>query len=194
MFFGILLCLFLITVGCFVFLTKEVGNIDYSEAKIQYQNLPINNWEKFSSADGKFSILFPGIPETTNVIAEYSTVSGVSHIFYVNYNIQNTFAVAYDDSPLFAKSSIKKDPQEFLKLTQSLWIKEPGKIVFEQQSKFEGYPAREFEFAAGGKANYSIRVKMILVNQRVYLIYVIFLTANPHPADRATFFNSFSLN
>ena len=65
--------------------------------------------------------------------------------------------------------------------------------LFEQESKFESFPAREFEFAAGGKANFSARMKYILVGERVYEIYVVFLTANPYPEERKIFFNSFKL-
>lgn len=118
----------------------------------------------------------------------------LGHLFYVNYNIQNTFAVVYEDSPLFEGPAITNNPQNFLKKTQSLIAVSPGQIVFERETNFNGYPAREFEYAAGGKANYSIRDRMILVRQRVYSIYVVFLTVKPYPADNAVFFNSFTLN
>jgi hypothetical protein len=58
---------------------------------------------------------------------------------------------------------------------------------------FGNYPAREYEYVAGGAANYSGRVKIIIVGQRVYQIATIFLTANPHPKDREFFFNSFQI-
>ena len=55
-----------------------------------------------------------------------------------------------------------------------------GKIVFQQEIKLEDYPGREFEFAAGGKANYSGRIRVFLVGRRLYVLTVVFLTANPH--------------
>ena len=121
-------------------------------------------------------------------------VSVEERIFYVNPNVQNAFAVGYSDSPIFSRMGKLPDPQEFLKKSQSLVVSEAkGKVVFEQESKFGDYPAREFEYAAGGKANYSARVKYILVGPRVYSIYVVFLTTSPYPEERAIFFNSFKI-
>jgi hypothetical protein len=59
--------------------------------------------------------------------------------------------------------------------------------------KVEGFDARELEFAKGGKANYSGRVRFILVGHRIYTLVTVFLTANPHPQERAAFFDSFLL-
>src|SRR5205814_1876000 len=155
----------------------------------------------FSSPEGKFSVWFPGKPEQTNIVSNFSraddektieTAEVETRIYYVNPNIQNSFAVGYCDSPLFSKAAKSPDPQVFLKTSQALQVAGTiGKVVYEKESKFEGNPAREFEYTAGGKANYSVRVKYILAGQRIYTIYVIFLTANPHPNDRAVFFNSF---
>jgi hypothetical protein len=176
----------------------------YRNHSIKYAPpVPANNWKKFSSPEGEFSVWFPGNPEQTNILSNFSRVDDEktvetaeveTRIYYVNSNIQNSFAVGYCDSPLFSKAAKLPDPQVFLKQSQALQVAaEMGKVVFEQESKFEGNPAREFEYAAGGKANYSVRVKYILVDQRIYTIYVVYLTANPHPEDRAVFFNSFKI-
>jgi len=122
------------------------------------------------------------------------TIKVQTRAFYVNPNIQNAFAVGYSDSPIFFKMAKLPDPQEFLKKSESLAVLEAkGKVVFEQESKFQDFPAREFEYATGGKANYSVRVKYILVGERVYEIYVVFLTTNPYPEERTVFFNSFKI-
>ncbi|MGA3285460.1 MAG: hypothetical protein ABSD57_13515 [Verrucomicrobiota bacterium] len=157
-----------------------------------------SSWKRFTSGEGKFSVRFPGIPKSTNMPLNFSwsnvEVSVEERMFYVNPNIQNAFVVGYSDSPIFSKMAKLPDPQEFLKKSQSLLVSEAkGKVVFEQESKFEDYPAREFEYVAGGKANYSVRVKYMLVGPRVYQIYVVFLTANPYPEERAIFFNSFKI-
>lgn len=139
--------------------------------------------------------MFPGIPVTTNSFMHFLTNSAEAHLFYVNYNIQNAFGVMYMDIPGNTEWAQKTNAQDSLEKMQSFTAsQQAGKVVFQQESEFEGHPAREFECVAGGKANYSTRYKLVLTDRRVYVIYVVFLTANPHPADRATFFNSFSLN
>lgn len=165
--------------------------------------VPVSSWKKFLSLEGNFSVWFPGNPEQTNILSNFAravdeksieTVETETRIFYVNPNIQNSFVVGYCDSPLFSKATESSDPQTFLERSEALQVAGAmGKVTFEQKSKFEGNPTREFEYVAGGKANYSVREKYILVGQRIYMIYVVFLTANPHPEDRANFFNSFKL-
>jgi hypothetical protein len=158
------------------------------------------SWKQFKSDTGGFSAFFPGTPETTNISFTFPTTNGDQAItiegpvFYVNPNIQNSFAVLFYDNAVFSKMSKSPDPKKFLKQTQSLMVSEhKGKIVFEQELQFQNFPAREFEYAAGGKANYSVRMKLILAGERVYQVYVVFLTTNPYPEERTTFFNSFKI-
>jgi hypothetical protein len=156
---------------------------------------PTSSWKRFSSAEGRFSVFFPGVPESTNILTDLDPAKPELHLFYVTPNIQNSFAIGYSDSLIFANMAKLHDPQELLKKSESLLVSnDQGKIVYEEESKYKGYPAREFEYVAGGKANYSTRMKFILVGPRLYEIYVIFLTKNPYPTERVTFFNSFKLN
>lgn len=177
-------------------LNKWMKNVyTQNEIKKQYTFLDAENWKKFSSSNGKFSILFPANPATTNLIIHVSTASAEAHVYYVNANVQNTFAIAYVDNTNIADWTAGTNGEYYLQKIQSSAIsQQPAKVVYQQESTFEGYPAREFEYAAGGKANYSVRYKMILVHQRLYYLYVVFLTANPYPRLRTIFFNSFSLD
>ena len=116
------------------------------------------------------------------------------HLFYVNPNIQNSFAVGYSDSPKYARATRSSNPEVFLETSQFLMVSNlQGRVVYQQASTFEGFPAREFECVAGGKANYSTRVKYILAGQRIYQIYIVFLTVDPYPQERSIFFNSFKI-
>ena len=159
-----------------------------------------SGWKRFNSNEGKFSVRFPGTPETTNIMSTFSQsenelpIEVRTPIFYVNPNIQNAFVVGYSDNPVFSQMAKLPDPQEFLKKCEFLAVsKAEGKVVFEQGSKFQNFPSREFEYVAGGKANYSARVKYILVGERVYSMYVVFLTTNPYPDERKIFFGSFKI-
>lgn len=194
LFLGALLGILLLTGIGLYYLARQLGSLDTAENENRYRNLPIQNWRSFSSTEGKFSIVFPGVPDTTNLTAGLSAGNTTGHLFYANCGPQNSFAIEYEDSAKFMEPDVKKHPQEFLKKAENLSLPEAARVVFEQQSTIDGYPAREFEYAVGEKGNYSVRYKMVLAGGRFYVLYVIFLTANPHPADRAIFFNSLSLN
>ena len=156
--------------------------------------VPMSKWEKFSSTEGKFSAWFPGAPiEKTQLITNAITTSE-EHLFYVNPDIQDGYVITYCDSEIFDEASKSGKAHELLEKSASIVVsKAKGTILSEQTAKFENYPAREFEYKAGGKANYSAKVKYILVGKRVYSLTAVFLTGNPYSEDRANFFNHFQL-
>ena len=156
--------------------------------------VPTSKWKKFSSTEGKFSIWFPGTPVETNQFITNSIMAAEEHLFYVNTDIQNAFLVAYCDSLKFDEFTKDGRAQEFLGKSESIVVAEAnGQILSEQKTTFGSYPAREFEYKAGGKANYSVKVEYIMIGQRVYSLMAVFMTGNPYPEDRTTFFNSFRL-
>lgn len=184
-----------ICVGAFLYHKWKQASLARAQIENQYKFLSIENWKRSSSVEGGFSALFPGDPETTNMTIEASTTNSQVHLVYVQPNVQNTFAVGWMDHTNNAVWAAGTNADRYLRFIQDSTVsQQPATVVFQQESRFDGYPAREFEFAAGGKANYSVRYKLILVHGRLYMIYIIFLTADPHPALRAVFFNSFSLN
>ena len=156
--------------------------------------VPTSKWKKFSSSEGKFSIWFPGTPVETNQFITNSIMAAEEHLFFVNADIQDEYVVAYCDNHKFEELMKYGRAQEFLDKSESIVVAEAnGKILSEQKTTFGSYPAREFEYKAGGKANYSVKVKYVIIGQRVYSLMAVFMTGNPYPEDRTTFFNSFRL-
>jgi len=148
----------------------------------------MSKWKSFSSAEGKFSVWFPGVPDVTNVILTVSNVDFSEPCYFVWADAQTEYAVNYGDYP---KGLEKLKPEQQFDICQSGVAGKVGKIVYQKDLKFGDYPARDFEFVAGGKANYSGRIRLILTGERLYQIVVIFLTGNPHPTDGDIFLNSF---
>jgi hypothetical protein len=156
--------------------------------------VPTSKWKKFSSSEGKFSIWFPGTPVETNQFITNSIMAVEEHLFYVSADIQDAYAVTYYDNHKFEEFIKNGRAQEFLDKSESIVVAEvKGNILSEQKTTFRGYPAREFEYKAGGKANYSVKVKYVMIGQRVYSLMAVFMTGSPYPEDRTTFFNSFRL-
>ena len=152
------------------------------------------NGKKFSTTEGKFSIWFPGTPDGNKPIHNKFNYHCRRASFYVNPDIQDAYIVAYCDSKKFDEAMKNGKAQELLEKSESLVVAEvKGKILSERETTFGSNPAREFEYKAGGKANYSVKVKYVMVGQRIYSLMAVFMTGNPYPQDRATFFNSFQL-
>ena len=139
--------------------------------------------------EGKFTCQFPGDPKEQNI--SLNTLAGEvrTHAFTFQPDVQTAYGVDYTDYP----EAIKFQSNALDKAMSAVVDKASGKVVFQQDMTFENYPAREFEYVAGGKANYSGRVKTIIADQRVYQLVTVFLTDNPHPEDRAFFFRSFKI-
>jgi hypothetical protein len=148
---------------------------------------PLAGWQKFSSAEGKFSVLLPGPPKEKQQTAEIKGGKVELHAFAAEKDIHDGYGAAYYDVPKVS------DPGLFLAKLETLIVGTEGKVVFFKRMQIENYPATEFEFVAGGKANYSARTRIILVGQRAYALTVTFLTTEPHPDERDAFFESFSL-
>lgn len=149
-----------------------------------------DEWKRFTSDAGNFSALFPGTPREKIVPVQTALGESEAHNFVVEPDAQTAYGVNYNDYPAAVDVN---HPQKLFDQCQASIVGEKGKIVVQQEMKVQNYPARELEFRAGGEANYSGRVRLILVGHRIYDLVAIFLTANPHASERQKFFDSFQL-
>jgi hypothetical protein len=187
LFNGTLVCLifFIIATGCGK--KQVVPESQSSEPSVQKSESPLAHWVRFSPEGGNFSVLFPSTPQEKDQSAQTKYGKMETHSFVAKEDAQDAYGVSYNDIPKFP------DIKPYLDKIQALEVGDQGKIVFQQEIKIGNNSAREIEFVKGGKANYSVRLRMIPVGQRLYLLTVIFLTENPHPEKRDAFFESFSL-
>ncbi|HEY4415876.1 MAG TPA: hypothetical protein VGO57_09305 [Verrucomicrobiae bacterium] len=144
----------------------------------------LDGWKKFSSTQGSFSVLLPNDPKESD--QQFGKLA--MHGFAAQKNPQSGFGVSYCDFPKTA------DAKKVYDEVQTITVGKEAKLVSQKDLTFENYPAREFEFNRGGKANYTAHTLMIMVGQRLYTLAVISLTADQHPDERDAFFNSFSVS
>lgn len=170
------LAIFAIAILLFFVFVPPLTRKWYRDHSVRYAPpVPANKWKEFLSSEGTFSVWFPGIPEETNQLFISPIGSVKQHIFYVNPDIQDGYIVGYSDSEKFNETVRSGKATQFLKTAESRVVKEEeGKVLFEQETMFGNYPAREFEYKAGGKANYAVRVKYIMVGPRLYCISAVF--------------------
>jgi len=150
-----------------------------------------NDWKPFSSEAGNFSVLFPGTPKEKNVVGQTAIGEMEMRSFVVETDLQTAYALNYNDFPPRLDLS---DPERVFDQGMDSALGKTGTVITQRSMRCKGYPAREFEFKAGGDANYVGRIRLILVGRRLYNIETIFLTGNPHESDCQKFFDSFSLN
>jgi hypothetical protein len=157
-------------------------HVDASASPTADPASPLYGWEKFSSADGKFSAIFPVRPTEDVKTQPGRTV----HIFKSDPGSHNAYLVAYYDRQPTEdlKSAIAKIEEGMLK-------KFNGRVVSHEEMEVDNYPATEFEITLDDQL--SSKIRLILTGQRAYELTVVFLTAQPHPDVCEAFFNSFSL-
>ena len=132
--------------------------------------------------------MFPGIPQYTNLTKTFQKVEVQTKEVYVNADIQNSYFVSTMDWSVLGKLS----PQEIFDKGEANTAEAcKGQTLFRQAMEIQGRPGCEYEYVAGGKANYSVRIRYVLDGARMYMLGVVFLTVNPHAEDRHIFFDSF---
>ena len=151
---------------------------------------PLNGWIRFSPKDGGFSVLLPNAPTETETNMETGRGEFSMHSFVSARGEQDAYSVTYYDFP----AAMSSDPKVFLARVEAFMVlSQHGKVTYYAQKPDGTNPGTEFEFAAGGKANFSMRTRLVLVGNRVYAPAVLFHTGAPLPAECKPFFDSFSL-
>jgi hypothetical protein len=160
--------------------------VNPSQSPIADPASPLYGWGKFSSADGKFSAMFPARPKED--VKSQPGKAEVLHTFASESDPDNAYMLGYYDRRQ------TEDPKVVLaEIEEGMVKKFNGKIVSYKTIEVDNYPATEYEFTLGNQPGRSGKVRLILTGQRVYELVVIFLTAQPHPDVCDAFFNSFSL-
>jgi hypothetical protein len=140
-------------------------------------------WTKFSSVEGRFSVLLPGKATSDSEANELYTTHSVSA-----ETDWATYQVAYFDY----RAPLTTDRQQILNGARD-GLLTTGKLTSERKITLDGYPGRELEFApAGGLAQDSTR--LFVVGKRLYKVSVVFAPANKYDSAQAEkFFSSFRI-
>jgi hypothetical protein len=162
------------------------ATVNPSQSPIADPSSPLYGWEKFSSAEGRFSAIFPTRPGED--AKAQPGKAGVLHMFASESGPDNVYMLGYYDWQQ------TEDPKVVLaEIEEGMVKKFNGKIVSYKAMEVDNQPATEYEFTLGNTPGHSSKVRLILTRERVYELVVIFLTAQPHPDAYEAFFNSFSL-
>jgi len=149
-------------------------------------------WVKFTSPEGRFSVLLPHEPKFEQVAA--SDTSGITNYRYSDLENGYGFICEY-----FDVDSIGSDPEHFLDLTRDGILKGAGATkVGEEKISLSTYPGRELQmaFTVNEGTEITARTRIYLVDKRLYsltFLHVKSMDATTASATGKKFFASFEL-
>ena len=151
-----------------------------------------SQWEKFSSPEGKFSILMPVKPTQEKQTTGSSSLSLETNLFKASSNSnQATYSVSYTDFP----RELAQLPPSFLfdSLSSRFTSDRKLKLLKQQDIKLNEYPGKEFQFEAPGET--IITYRAYLVDNRLYQVIseIPKSAGNASSSDSEKFLNSFQL-
>jgi hypothetical protein len=127
-------------------------------------------WKEFSSTDGKFKVLFPGVPKESSNVQENDV--GKLNIHFVTYKSFISYSVVYTNYPrnVEESSTIKKFLDDVRDGGLSAVSKANPKIIKESDITLGGHPGRFLQVELAGNA--VLRVKWIAFGERLYVVSV----------------------
>ena len=157
--------------------------ICFTAATAHAQQPQAAQWPRFSSPEGRFSILLPGRPLREDQTKETPVGRVEMHIF-TSRTEGGIYVVAYADYAFGdAKRELDANRDSFLKGMKAT-------LLSESDINIKGHPGREVN---AWREQLTIRTRMYLVGRRYYQMFVIVPTAQAVREDTERFFNSFEL-
>jgi hypothetical protein len=142
-------------------------------------------WSRFSSEEGRFSILMPGRPKVQEQPVDTDGGQLINHVFLVQSEAA-AFAISYADYP-----QNNADPQKVLDdVRQGAITGIKGTLISGKNITHKGFHGREFQASTQG-ALYTSRI--FIVNNRLYQMVVVAPVGKLSAADINKFLTSFDL-
>lgn len=129
-----------------------------------------STWDEFTSSEGAFSILLPGVPtEQTKTVN--TAVGPIDAHFFLLERKDVAYMVGYSDYPDTVVQ--KNNPDAILEAARNGAVANvQGKLLSELMVSLNGYPGRELKIEpAGGKG--TIKAKIFMVGNRLYQVMVV---------------------
>jgi hypothetical protein len=152
---------------------------------------PAPQMQLFTSAEGRFSILFPGTPQQSTKPADENGSAVYTFSVTTNYDSYE-YTVRYSDS-LFPQPKDAKEVQDDLITFRDAEV-EGMTLPNDTPIELNGVPGRSLTAVGGaGKYSFNMRIYLAPALNRLYQVYVRYYNGNPAPgADQ--FLNSFQIH
>ena len=144
-----------------------------------------NDWKKFTSEKGTFSVLLPGTPEES--VQRNPKIGNENHSFFVRID-HKSLGVAYSD---FADEEVTASKIDALldNARDDGAETTNGTVREEKKIDLDGHPGREVLIDT--PRGYTYRVRFYLVKNRLYDVVALAKKGKENDADVVKFFDSF---
>ena len=151
------------------------------------------NWQDFSSAEGRFSVLMPGTPKDKSQTENTPLGPITTHISIYSDN-DSAFAVSYTEYPpsLMENFNVEKG----LDGARNAQLGKFGSALISETplSYQDTYPGRELQMTlTKGDGKHAIRNRMYLIKNRLYQVMIILPKDELFSKDAVKFMDSFKL-
>jgi hypothetical protein len=155
----------------------------------QTENLPAG-WRVFTSNEGSFTIHLPGPPSESKQRVPTAAANLDVHLFVVETKDDRAYVVSYCDLPA-AEVKPGNEEKRLDLAREGAVTNSRGKLRSEKEYKVDGYPGRELEIDADKT---QIRMRIIVVNQRLYQVMAMGSAKVIRGKDSALFLDSFKVS
>lgn len=150
---------------------------------IAHATIQTTEWTKFSSPEGRFSVLMPNQPLNDDQSKETPVGKVVMH-FFTSRSGTGIFIVAYSDYAIGdAKRELDANRDTFLKGMKAT-------LIAESDIKLQGNPGRDIKAT---RDQLNIRSRIYLVGKRYYQAVAITPASLPGDVEADRFLTSFQL-
>jgi hypothetical protein len=152
-----------------------------------------SEWQKYTSNDGSYSILFPISP--TEIVLPTNTSFGQIDTYHARLDFDDfVYEVSFNDLPATVVQSTS--PDSLLDSTRDYIIDNiNGSLLSEKDISLQGYSGKEMTIKIKSTKYPSlIATRIYLVGTRMYAIYFAPLAEQESDFNSQKFFNSFILN
>ena len=151
----------------------------------------IPHWRDFRSEAGRFRVELPAAPRIER--SEHGTLMGpVIEVGFFAGWADREVVVIYEDIPAAARWVVP--PSVILgRAAASLLEDAGGQEIESLQSKWRGHPARKLRYSLAGSVAQQVRVRLLLVESRLYLLMARWPLAEAMPPEVERFWASFQV-
>ena len=161
------------------------ASISFATDAIPYKH---EQWRDFASASGKFKILFPGTPRTSEQTRQTPTGTIVSRRFTLRAGPDITYDIMYSDYP--GSIATRMNPKNIPDTARDGLVHQAnGKLLRENTIAARGGIGREVEIKGADTAFYTVR--FVLIGSRLYQALIV--EGNPRRLAARPFLESFQI-
>jgi len=169
-----------------LFIAATAFGIASLQLSLPLQGQTTSNWRLFESAEGKFKVVFPGVP----VVKRGRFRTEMGDVYSARHTVGGdaTYDVRYNDYP--KATTTKLTPAKMLDaLRDGLVAESKGELASDKPFSLGKFAGRDQEIIGGDGTRY--RVRLLLVENRLYQLTA--MARPPMRIDEERFFGSFQL-